>query len=264
MTTDFHNYHAGMGPLITIPTSSAPLRIHLQLLERDCLVNGLWSSLVAHIPVSHTAIAQGWLAHPRRPASSSCIDSYLFKSLWTYNCQAVSALADIILDIINQYSTRWSDFDLVMPQSCFYQFFFFHATDHHAPMESYPRAQNLFDSPYKQRCRKLIPSANLSAFEWSHFIICSTWSSRCQWMGSMFNRTIFNLHSSSMSIIDSFLIPRNLNTSRLVFVKFQVPATVLTILYSIGASVLNITVIEISMALHAASRVIPNFWRISW
>ena len=85
----------------------------------------LWSSLVVRIRSqndSHivTGIAQEWLARSGqlpltiRISSKSCI-------------KTVSALADII----NQYSARWSNLDLCIPDS-YYRYF--HAIDNHAPI----------------------------------------------------------------------------------------------------------------------------------
>jgi hypothetical protein len=84
----------------------------------------LWSSLVVRVTRSHdshivTGIAQEWLARSGQLPLSIRIFSEL------YVRKAVSALADII----NQYSTRWSELDLYMPQ---YYFQHFQANDNHA------------------------------------------------------------------------------------------------------------------------------------
>ena len=82
----------------------------------------LWSSLVVRFPskfkhdsYTATGIAQEWLARSGQLPLSICIYAEP-----DYH-QAVSALADII----NPYSSRWSDLDLYIPQNC-YQYF--HAT----------------------------------------------------------------------------------------------------------------------------------------
>jgi F-box-like len=86
----------------------------------------LWSSLVVrdpstkHDPDMVTGIAQEWLARSGHlPLSIHILSTF-------YN-QTVSAL----VDIINQYSTRWSYLDLDM-LDCYYQYL--HATDNHAPI----------------------------------------------------------------------------------------------------------------------------------
>ena len=71
------------------------------------------------------AIVQEWLSRSGQLPLSIRVLSYLNVSYATG--QAVLALADII----DRYSTRWSDFDLCVPHY-FYQSF--HATDNHAPI----------------------------------------------------------------------------------------------------------------------------------
>jgi hypothetical protein len=91
----------------------------------------LWCSLVVRVTRKHaddphivTGIAQGWLSRSGQLPLSIRICSKLYEP--SRVASAVSALAEII----NQYSTRWSDLDLYIPDS--YQHF--HATDNHAPI----------------------------------------------------------------------------------------------------------------------------------
>ena len=91
-------------------------------------IPGLWSSLVVRVPRkldSHmaTIIAQEWLAR----SGQLPLSIRIFSKPYSKTVPAVSALADII----NQYSTRWSDLDLCIPDLC-YQLF--HSTDNHAPI----------------------------------------------------------------------------------------------------------------------------------
>ena len=157
----------------------------------------LWSSLVVRVPSRHdshmaTGIAQEWLDRSGHlPLSIRIISP-------SYN-NAVSALADIV----NQYSTRWSDLDLYIPD---YYYQHFRAIDNHAPILKSIRfhrsddAMNLFFQPLT--CPRL-ERANLSMFPVN--------GTNIQWD----NLTHLTLHS--MSTIDSFLILRK--TPRLVFCK---------------------------------------------
>ena len=91
----------------------------------------LWSSLVVRVPSkqnSHmaTGIAQEWLDRSGQLPLSIRIYSELHDE--------VSALADII----NQYSNRWSELDLHLPDN-YYRYF--HATDNHAPILKFIRFQ---------------------------------------------------------------------------------------------------------------------------
>jgi len=118
----------------------------------------LWSSLIVRVPgvlPMATSVAQEWLARSGRLPFSIRILST------SYN-NAVSALADIV----NQYSTRWSNLDLYMPE---YYYQYFHATDNHAPILKSIRfhcsddAINLIFQPLT--CPRL-ERASLSLFQW--------------------------------------------------------------------------------------------------
>ena len=155
----------------------------------------LWSSLVVHVPSRHdphiaTDIAQEWLARSGQlPLSIRIFSEY-------YGYEAVSALANII----NQYSTRWSDLDFHMP-SYFYKCF--HATDNLAPILKsirFDRSHNMMDLNFQLTCPRL-ERASLSFFPLDGINI--------QWD----NLTHLSLHS--MFIFDSLLILRK--TPRLVF-----------------------------------------------
>ena len=104
----------------------------------------LWSSLVVRVTRKHdphmvTDIAHSWLSRLGQ------------LSLSVRNSMYVSAL----VEIINQYSTRWSDLDLYIPDSCYQHF---HATDNHAPMlKSIRFNRSICDSTYDE----MILSANL-------------------------------------------------------------------------------------------------------
>ena len=139
----------------------------------------LWSSLVVRVPSKYdshmaTGIAQEWLARSGRLPLSICILST------SYN-DAVSALADII----NQYSARWSDLDLYIPDHYYQRFY---ATDNHAP---------IFKSTlFRQRDELEISAANLSMFG-------ESWP--FNWMEPISNVTnLTHLTLHSMSVIDSF------------------------------------------------------------
>ena len=83
----------------------------------------LWSSLVVTDKyISHVAagIAQEWLVRSGQlPLSIRIYSEHL-------EHEVVSALADIV----NQYSNRWSNLDLHIPDFCYR---YFHGTDNHAP-----------------------------------------------------------------------------------------------------------------------------------
>jgi F-box-like len=96
----------------------------------------LWSSLVARVTGKHdpqivTGIAHEWLSRSGQLPLSIRVCSKLYHD----EHKAFSALAEII----NQYSTRWSDLDLYIPLS-YYQHF--HATDNHAPILKSVRFHN--------------------------------------------------------------------------------------------------------------------------
>jgi len=158
--------------------------------------------------------------------------------------KAVSELADIV----NQYSTRWSDLDFYLPD-CYYHMF--HATDNHAPIlksirfHSGSSAQTPIHSNFQLICPRL-EAANLSFVRLKGTTI--------QWD----NLTHLTLHS--MSTIDSFLILRK--TPRLVFCKVSgtfhsrsnIGPTVLTSLRS-----LQLMLLELHLAKHFLNNLIaPN------
>ena len=159
----------------------------------------LWSSLVVRVPSKHdshmaTGIAQEWLARSGQlPLSIRILST-------SYN-DAISALADII----NQYSNRWSDLDLYIPD---YYFQHFHATENHAPILKSIRlhcsdsAIKWTNLNFKLTCPRL-ERAILSLFPMGGSNI------QCD------NLTHLTLHS--MSINDSLLILHK--TPRLVFCK---------------------------------------------
>jgi hypothetical protein len=84
----------------------------------------LWSSMVVHNPSKHfvTGIAPEWLTR-----SGLLPLSIRISSTFEYLNNAVFAL----VDIINQYSTRWSNLDLKIPDVCYQRF---HAVGNHAPI----------------------------------------------------------------------------------------------------------------------------------
>jgi hypothetical protein len=157
----------------------------------------LWSSLVLRVTSNHDShiagMAQEWLARSGQLPLSIRIFSELDKS------EAVSTLANII----NQYSTRWSDLDLFIPDR-YYQHF--HATDDHAPILKSVRF-HCSDNPrpnakFQLTCPRL-ERASLSCVQLDGINI--------HWDGL----THLTLHS--IPIVDSFLILRE--TPRLVFCK---------------------------------------------
>jgi hypothetical protein len=156
----------------------------------------LWSSLVVRVSSKHdshivTGIAQEWLARSGQLPLSICI---LAKP--AYN--QFSALADII----NQYSSRWSNLDLYMPQR-YYQCL--HAS---APILKSIRFHcSGFDGrtlDFPLTCPRL-ERAHLSSFQVD--------VTNIQW------DNLTHLTLLSMSIINTFLILRK--TPRLVFCKIS-------------------------------------------
>ena len=157
----------------------------------------LWSSLAVRVTKKHdphivASIAHEWLFRSGQLPLSVRICSKL------NDHKTVPALANII----NRYSSRWSDLDLYIPES-YYQHF--RATHNHAPIlksirfkcSAYATMKN-----FQLTCPRL-ERANLSDFHLPGINI--------QWE----NLTHLTLHS--MHIDDSFLILRN--TPRLVFCK---------------------------------------------
>ena len=162
----------------------------------------LWSSLVVRFPgkfkydsytsILATGIAQEWLARSGQLPLSICIFAEP-----VYR-QEVSALADII----NPYSSRWSDLDLYIPQNC-YQYF--HAT---TPILKSIRFRysgcDVMDLNFQLTCPRL-ERANLWSFPVN--------GSNIHW------DNLTHLTLDSISITDSFLILRK--TPRLVFCKLS-------------------------------------------
>ena len=153
----------------------------------------LWSSLVVRIPSQHsriiTSIAQEWLARSGQLPLSICISST------SYN-NAISALADVV----NPYSSRWSNLDLFIPDDYYRHF---HGINNHAPILKSIRfacSDTAKDFKFRLTCPRL-ESANLMSVRMDRTNI--------QWD----NLTHLTLHS--MSIVDSLQILRN--SPRLVF-----------------------------------------------
>jgi len=157
----------------------------------------LWSSLVVRVARKHdphivTSIAHEWLSR------SGQLPLFIRIYSGAGGHKVVPALADII----NQYSTRWSDLDLYMPKA-FYQHF--RATDNHAPILKSIRfncSLPAMMTNFRLTCPRL-ERAILSNF----FFV----GTNIQWD----NLTHLTLHS--MLINDSFLILRK--APRLVFCK---------------------------------------------
>ena len=158
----------------------------------------LWSSLVVRDPSEYnthiiTGIAQEWLARSGQlPLSIHILSTF-------YN-KAVIAL----VDIINQYSTRWSELDLDIPDSYFQ---YFHATDNHAPILKsirFQRSTTAREVNFQLTCPRL-ERATLSYFPLE--------GTNIQWD----NLTHLSLYS--MSNMDCFLILRK--TPRLVFCEIS-------------------------------------------
>ena len=155
----------------------------------------LWSSLVVRIPRKHVpsiviGIVKEWLARSGQLPLS-------IRILSKFNNNTVSALAEII----NQYSTRWSDLDLYIPDYDYQHF------NNHAPMLKsfrFHRPANVFTVHlnFRLTCPRL-ERASLSNFPID--------GANIQWD----NLTHITLYSPS--IIDSFLILRK--SPRLVFCK---------------------------------------------
>ena len=141
-----------------------------------------------------TDIAQEWVTRSGRLPLSIHISS-------TFYNESVIAL----VDIINQYSDRWSDLDLNIPD---YSYELFHATDNHAPILKSIRFHchddlDFITTSYLEfqlTCPQL-ERASLLDFPMDRVSI--------QW------DNLTHLTLQSMSIFDSFIILRN--TPRLVF-----------------------------------------------
>ena len=158
----------------------------------------LWSSLVVRDPSEYnmhiiTGLAQEWLARSGRlPLSIRIISTF-------YN-NTVTALANII----NQYSARWSDLDLDIPD-CYFQCF--NATDNHAPILKSIRFQR---STTSKKVNLRLTCPRLEKATLSYFPLDGT---NIQW------DNLTHLALYTMSTIDSFLILRK--TPRLVFCEIS-------------------------------------------
>ena len=162
----------------------------------------LWSSLVVRVPNkldphTVTGIAQEWLARSGHLPLSIRI-MILSTSHWHDN--AVSALGDII----NQYSARWSNLDLCIPD---YYYQHFHATNNHAPILKSIRFHFLDDMRnvnFQPLTCPRLERAILSFFPRP---------------GGIELEYLTHLTLYSITIIDSFLILRT--TPRLVFCEIS-------------------------------------------
>ena len=174
---------------------------YLQLLrEIAWSTPSLWSSLLVRVTSRHdsrivTGIAREWLARSGQLPLS--IRIYAVDA-----CEAVSAL----VDIINQYSTRWSDLDLYMPS---YISEFLHAIDNHAPML---KSIRLYCSAREMGWDFHSSQLTCPRLERAHLSLSSMDGINIQ----LDNLTHLTL--DSMTIIDSLLILRE--TPRLIFCKF--------------------------------------------
>ena len=159
----------------------------------------LWSSLVVRVTRKHDShitigIAREWLARSGQLPLSIHILSE------SYEYKAISALADVI----NQYSARWSEVDLSIPDQ-YYEYF--HATDNHAPILKSIRFHsigNLSKLNFQLTCPRL-ERASISSFPLR--------GTNIQW------DNLTDLTLQSMSVIDSLLILRK--TPRLIFLKLS-------------------------------------------
>ena len=163
----------------------------------------LWSSLVVLNPSEYnshrfTGIAQDWLARSGQLPLS-------IRILLTFYNRTVLAL----VDIINQYSIRWSDLDLYIPDH-YYQHF--RATDNHAPLLKSIRFYCTANAN-AATARKLKFQLKCPRLERATLSYCQMGEINIQWD----NLTHLTLYA--MSIIDSFLILRK--TPRLVFCKIS-------------------------------------------
>ena len=159
----------------------------------------LWSSLVVRVTSKHFApdLAQEWLARSGQLPLSIRIYSKL------YVHEALLALANIV----NQYSNRWSDLDLHIPDTCYP---YFHATDNHAPILKLIRFQCSAYVPILKNWNFPLTCPRLERATLSFFPIDAS-GINIQWD----NLTHLTLHF--MSIDSLFLILRT--TPRLVFCK---------------------------------------------
>ena len=157
----------------------------------------LWSSLVIRVTRKHdsltTDIAEEWLARSGQLPLTIRISSRKY-------INTVSALANII----NQYSSRWFDLDLYIPD---HYYKYFHATNNHAPLLKSIRfhcpSNKLKNLNFRLTCPRL-ERASLSNFPVD--------GTNIQW------DNLTHLTLDSISIIDSFRILRK--APRLVFCNY--------------------------------------------
>ena len=160
----------------------------------------LWSSLVVCDPSdcdSHlvTGIAREWLARSGRLPLSIYI-------LSTFDNKTVSAL----IDVINHYSPRWSELDLLMPSKYYERF---HASDNHEAIHAPTLKSIRFRCEALTIVKKLnfrLTCPRLERASLSYFPLPG---SNIQW------DNLTHLTQHSMTLIDSFIILRK--TPRLVF-----------------------------------------------
>ena len=162
----------------------------------------LWCSLVICVTRNHdphivTCIAQEWLSRSGQLPLSIRICSKL------YEHETFSALADII----NQYSPRWSNLDLYIPDT-YYKYF--HGTDNHAPILKSIRFSCSF---YRKMMNLQLTCPRLERATLSHILINRTNITNFQWD----NLTHLTLYS--MFTLESLLILHK--TPRLVFLKIS-------------------------------------------
>ena len=160
----------------------------------------LWSSLMfwdTHGFNSRTitGVVKEWLARSGRLPLSIRISS-------AYYNETVSTL----VDIINQYSTRWFDLDLDIPDRCYERF---HVTDNHAPILKSIRFHCTPDDIVGGTLNFELTCPRLERASLSYF----SGETNIQW-DNLSHLTLY-----SMSIIDSFHILRK--TPRLVFFEIS-------------------------------------------
>ena len=159
----------------------------------------LWSSLVVFVPnnpsIMATGLAQEWLDRSGQlPLSIRIIST-------SYN----NAISEVV-EIVNQYSNRWSELDLYIPD---YYYHDFHATNNHAPILKFIRfhcSKNAMGLDFQPLTCPRLEKAVLSFYP----------------TGTELDN-LTHLTLDSMSIFDSFLILRT--TPRLVFFEILGPCS---------------------------------------